>query len=100
MDVNGLGMSREAARSEICRLSTPLFSLLLDERAILPRWMDIVFDYDVKGKPAHDARLVAAMFRHGLTHVLTFNGKDFARYTGVTVVTPEAVAAGVASFGS
>ncbi len=29
----------------------------------------------------HDARLTAAMLVHGLTHILTFNISDFARYT-------------------
>ena len=45
----------------------------------------------VIGKNAHDARLVAAMRVHGVTHLLTFNDQDFARYTGITVLTPAAV---------
>jgi hypothetical protein len=40
------------------------------------------------GKNAHDARFVAAMMAHGLTHLLTFNPQDFRRYSGITVVTP------------
>jgi hypothetical protein len=40
------------------------------------------------GKNAHDARLVAAMRVHGLTHLLTFNAQDFRRYPGINVVTP------------
>lgn len=39
----------------------------------------------MKGKNAHDARLVAAMVRHGLTHILTFNAQDFSRYRGITI---------------
>jgi predicted nucleic acid-binding protein len=43
----------------------------------------------VRGKNAHDARLVAAMLVHGLTHVLTFNGKDFARFGEIAVIPPD-----------
>jgi hypothetical protein len=45
------------------------------------------------GKPAHDARLVAAMERHGLTHLLTFNLVDFQRYAGLELLDPHQVAA-------
>lgn len=37
-----------------------------------------------------DARLVAAMKRHGTSHLLTFNDGDFARFSDITVVNPEA----------
>jgi hypothetical protein len=37
---------------------------------------------------AHDARLVAAMIVHGVTHLLTFNGADFARYSGIRITDP------------
>jgi hypothetical protein len=40
------------------------------------------------GVNVHDARLVAAMIAHGVTHVLTANVKDFARYPTVTAVAP------------
>lgn len=64
------------------------FRLLRDERAVYERWERLVVDYDVGGKSAHDARLVAAMQRHGVSHLLTFNGQDFARFTNITVVDP------------
>ncbi len=70
-----------------------LFPLYRDERAIFERWEELVTRYDVKGKTTHDARLVAAMLRHGLTHLLTFNGSDFKRFTEITVLTPSEVAA-------
>lgn len=49
--------------------------------------------YKVVGKTAHDARLVAAMHAHGLTHLLTFNEPDFRRYAGIIVLTPAGVLA-------
>lgn len=41
----------------------------------------------------HDARLAATMLAHGLSHILTFNTADFARYApaGLVVVDPAAV---------
>jgi hypothetical protein len=45
------------------------------------------------GVQVHDARLVALMEVHGVTHLLTLNAADFARYPGVTALTPAAVIA-------
>ena len=47
-------------------------------------------------KTAHDARLAAAMQRHQLSHILTFNKSDFIRYSHLIAVTPSDVIAGVA----
>ena len=46
----------------------------------------LVVTYDVSGVQVHDARLVALMIVHGVTHVLTFNTRDFARYAGEGIV--------------
>ena len=69
------------------------FTLLKDERGVFTHWRELVRRYSVRGKPTHDGRLVAAMRRHGLTRILTFNGKDFARYDDLAVLDPAAVAA-------
>jgi hypothetical protein len=36
----------------------------------------------------HDARIVAAMNVHGVTHPLTLNGADFRRFRSITVQHP------------
>jgi len=41
----------------------------------------------------HDARLVALMQVHGISHVFTLNPSDFARYSGITALTPANVIA-------
>jgi predicted nucleic acid-binding protein len=56
-------------------------------------WRRIVVAYQVSGKSSHDARLVAAMNVHGITQVLTFNVKDFARYPGIQAIHPRDAAA-------
>jgi predicted nucleic acid-binding protein len=47
----------------------------------------------VSGKQAHDARIVAAMKVHGVTHLLTFNTDDFKRYTDIAAVHSASIAA-------
>jgi predicted nucleic acid-binding protein len=86
--VNGLGLSREQTMIEIDRAKS-LFTLVMDTVAIYPAWEKIVSQQDVKGKAAHDARLVAAMLVHGIDQILTFNDKDFNRYSQIVVVTPQ-----------
>lgn len=70
------------------------FSLRRDERGIFARWQALVTKHEVKGKNAHDARLAAAMQRHGLTKVLTFNTADFSRFEGITAISPAETLAG------
>jgi hypothetical protein len=48
----------------------------------------LVVAHGVMGAQVHDARLVAFMLAHGLTHVLTLNAADFARYPGIIPVAP------------
>lgn len=42
----------------------------------------------VKGNTSHDARVVAAMLRHGLSRILTFNAEHFRRFDEIQVLTP------------
>jgi len=69
-----------------------LFPLLDDSPAIFPEWQRLVAAHAVLGKNGHDARLVAAMLVHGVTHLLTFNTADFARFPGITALDPASIA--------
>ena len=51
----------------------------------------LVVAYSVVGVKVHDARLVAAMLVHGVTHLLTLNTNDFTRYSSITAVHPRTV---------
>ncbi|MBC6480495.1 MAG: type II toxin-antitoxin system VapC family toxin [Hormoscilla sp. GM7CHS1pb] len=86
-DKNGLGHTPDEAAMKVNRLKR-LFLLLPDTLAIYSEWERLVLTYGVRGVQVHDARLVAAMQVHGLTHILTFNNRDFARYAEVTAVHP------------
>lgn len=73
---HGLGMPVEAAAAEMDRL-TGLFNLRHEPSSVLARWLDLVKEYRVAGKTAHDAHLVAAMQALGIPSLLTFNVRDF-----------------------
>jgi predicted nucleic acid-binding protein len=87
---NGLGFTPAQAAAELTRVLT-LFPLLPDAAGIFPQWRQLVLAHQVTGKNAHDARLVAAMNVHGVTHLLTFNTADFVRYQGITALDPAAL---------
>ena len=89
---NGLGMTVTEAATELVNLRQQ-FTILDDIPPILHEWERLVTTHGVIGKPAYDARLVAAMPVHGLTHILTFNIGDFQRFPGITVLDPAMVAA-------
>jgi predicted nucleic acid-binding protein len=88
---NGRGKTADEVTAEFAFLKTH-FVVLPDTPAVFPEWEKLVTTYKVMGKPAHDARLVAAMVAHGVTHILTFNDADFRRYAGITPLPPASVA--------
>lgn len=90
LNVNGFGMSAAEANAKLADIESFLI-LKTDRAAIYDEWKRLVTQHAVMGKPAHDARIVAAMEVHGITHLLTFNGSDFKRFPKITVVSPEEV---------
>jgi predicted nucleic acid-binding protein len=89
-DVNGLGWSVQLVDEEVTRLLDQ-FPILVDRPEVFAHWIQIVRSYEVKGRRVHDARLVAVMRAHGVTHLLTFNGDDFKGHPDITVVHPSEV---------
>ncbi len=87
---NGLGLIVDEAARETKKLKR-IFKLLPDAPAIFAEWEQLVIRHQVTGKPTHDARLVAAMMAHQITHILTFNTDDFKRFSGITAVNPTSV---------
>ena len=85
---NGLGFTITGAAVELTKLKAT-FTLLPDTADILPLWEELVIRYEVRGKQSHDARLVAAMNAHNLTHLLTFDQSDFKPFSEIRVVNPQ-----------
>jgi predicted nucleic acid-binding protein len=89
---NGLGLSVPECQLQIVRIKR-LFRLLPDVPALFAEWETLVGTYACHGRVSFDARLVAAMRSHGVIRLLTFNGADFARFPGLTVIEPDVLAA-------
>jgi predicted nucleic acid-binding protein len=88
---NGLGMTAVDADAVI-DLWLELFTLFRDERGVFTLWRGLVKQHDAKGKSAYDARLVAAMKRHRISHMVTFNVADFRRYREIEIIDARAAA--------
>jgi predicted nucleic acid-binding protein len=86
-DVNGFGYSAQFAADGLSRAKR-LFYVLPDSDGIYGEWERLVISYQVLGKTAHDARLVATMKVHGIANILTFNDRDFRRYAEITAIHP------------
>jgi predicted nucleic acid-binding protein len=87
IEVNGFGWTVEQARTKIIQLLRE-FPLLPETSPIFDEWLRLVTSRRVVGKKAHDARLVALMKVHNITHLLTFNTRDFQGYS-ITAVSPD-----------
>ncbi|NJN12466.1 MAG: type II toxin-antitoxin system VapC family toxin [Richelia sp. RM2_1_2] len=84
---NGLGMTVSDSDAALADIEG-IFTVLPDIPAIYVQWRRLVVVYGVMGVNVHDARLVATMLVYNLTHILTFNTKDFNRYTEIIAVNP------------
>ena len=89
VNVNGLGLSVEEATQEMALLKQ-LFAIKASNPSILTVWEDLVIKYQVKGKQGHDARLIAAMITHEISHILTFNVED-TRFSEIVAVSPQRI---------
>lgn len=87
---NGLGLSVDETARQIAYFKS-VFMLLPDTTAIFGEWERLVAQHQVRGKQVYDARLVAAMIVHDLTHLLTFNTADFKRFTVIAASSPETI---------
>jgi predicted nucleic acid-binding protein len=90
VDKNGFGWSPAKTDVEISRLES-LLTVLPDSQAIYREWRKVVLDNSVLGKQVHDARIIAAMNVHQITKLLTFNLKDFKRFTHITLIDPNTI---------
>jgi predicted nucleic acid-binding protein len=89
---NGFGLA-PANADRLLRLVERLFPLLPDSPAVYTKWRRLVVSFGVSGIQVHDARIVATMIVHGVTHILTFTTTDFVRYgtRGIVTVDPTTV---------
>lgn len=84
----GYGLSSEETERK-ARLIERYCRFLPDSLATHQEWRRLIVAHSVMGVEVHDARLVASMNVHGIRRLLTFDSKDFKRYPGIRVVSPE-----------
>jgi predicted nucleic acid-binding protein len=89
---NGHGLSIAECQVHVARIKR-LFRFLPGEPALFAEWEALVGTHACHGRISFDARLVAALRTHGITRILTFNGPDFVRFPGLTILNPTAIAA-------
>ena len=87
---NGFGLTVQQANHSL-RLVERIFPLLPDNANVYKEWRKLVLNFGVSGVQVHDARIAAAMLVHQVTHILTFNTSDFARFSsaGISAVDPK-----------
>lgn len=90
MDRNGFGYSPSAAERLVSGLAAA-FPHLADPPDTFERWKDLAARFAVSGVQVHDARLVAVMLAHDIESILTFNIRDFERYSdlGIRALDPK-----------
>ncbi len=87
---NGLGLTVAEAEREVRAIEVGM-TLLADSEAVYREWRRIVVQYSVSGVQVHDARLAAAMYVHGVGHILTLNVTDFSRFDGLSPLHPNSI---------
>lgn len=92
LERNGFGLTPTKADKLLQGLEQ-IFNLLPDSPLIYPTWRKLVTKFDVSGVQVHDARLIAIMQVNYISHLLSFNTKDFNRYSaaGIIAVDPSQV---------
>jgi predicted nucleic acid-binding protein len=90
LDRNGYGLTPVEADRR-ARLFEDNLQLLPDSLAVHQEWRRLLVIHNVSGAQVHDARLLASMRVHGVKRILTFNEKDFARYTDIEAVHPRSI---------
>jgi predicted nucleic acid-binding protein len=88
----GFGLSVSQTERKI-RLMERHFRFLPDSLATHQEWRQLLIARSVSGVQVHDARIAAAIRVYGVSHLLTFNTRDFSRFSGFVIVTPNDVLA-------
>jgi predicted nucleic acid-binding protein len=87
IDRNGYGLTPAQADRRASTIESRI-DLLPDTPDVHRQWRRLLVVHRVSGVQVHDARLVAAMHVHSVKRILTFNTKDFMRFTDIEAIHP------------
>ena len=90
LDRNGYGISPQETDRR-AKFFEEKLRLLPDGLAVREEWRKLLVTHTVSGVQVHDARLAAAMQVHGVKRILTFNDRDFVRYTEIEAIHPRSI---------
>jgi predicted nucleic acid-binding protein len=86
----GRGLSVSVVSQRV-RAIERLCTVLESSSEVYQAWRHLLIHYNVSGVAVHDARIAATMIVNGIKEILTFNKKDFARYSELTALSPEEI---------
>jgi predicted nucleic acid-binding protein len=89
-DKNGLGLSISETDLHLKKFER-FFTYLPDTIETYENWRELVVKHSVLGVKVHDVKIVASMKAHNIKYLLTFNSKDFKRFTDIETVEPKDV---------
>jgi predicted nucleic acid-binding protein len=61
------------------------FNLLFADRNSLDKLIELIRNYEIRGKRIHDAAIVSLMLTNGITDILTHNIDDFKSFHEITI---------------
>ncbi len=82
---NGLGLSTDAALANIHEFSYQMV-LLEETEQVQRRLSSLVKTYQLRGKPIHDANIVATMLTHGISFCISDDQDDYEVFSEITVL--------------
>ncbi len=85
---NGLDFTVAETDAELTKIEQ-VFDFLPDTIEVYQNWRELVVKHSVSGVQVHDAKIAASMKAHNIENLLTFNAKDFKRYTDIKAVEPK-----------
>jgi predicted nucleic acid-binding protein len=88
---NGYGLTPQESDQRAHEIESRL-QLLPDGALVHQEWRRMLVAHGISGVKVHDSRLMASMRVHGVRDFLTFNTRDFARFTDIRAVAPAEVA--------
>jgi predicted nucleic acid-binding protein len=88
VDKNGFGLSVERAKRRL-EVIERFCQVVTEDQDSYRIWKKLIVAHGLTGVGVHDARLVAIMQSRGISTIVTLNERDFRRYEGITVLTPQ-----------
>ena len=84
---NGFGLTPAQADRRAQAIESSI-EILPDSLLVHLEWRRLLVAHNISGVQVHDTRLVAAMHVHGVKRILTFNARDFVRFTDIEAIHP------------